>query len=100
VADPPGGWSEKYHRRAVVDAILYVADNRIKWRALPADSSRPEGQKGFQVLLRRWVVERTHVWITRRRCARDSRTALADSGLLPGPAVWVTRRLSVVNAQE
>ena len=31
-----------------------------------------EGQKGFQVLPRRWVVERTHAWITcRRRCARD-----------------------------
>jgi putative transposase len=27
---------------------------------------------GFQVLPRRWVVERTHAWITRRRrCARD-----------------------------
>jgi transposase len=30
----------------------------------------PAGQ-GFQVLHRRWVVERTHAWITRRRCARD-----------------------------
>jgi transposase len=31
-----------------------------------------QGQKGFQVLPRRWVVERTHAWITRRRrCARD-----------------------------
>ena len=28
--------------------------------------------KGFQVLPRRWVVERTLAWITRRRrCARD-----------------------------
>ena len=33
---------------------------------------RAEGQKGCQVLPRRWVVERTHAWITRRRrCARD-----------------------------
>ena len=33
---------------------------------------QPKGQKGFQVLPRRWVVERTHAWITRRRrCARD-----------------------------
>ena len=29
-------------------------------------------RQGFQVLPRRWVVERTHAWITRRRrCARD-----------------------------
>lgn len=34
--------------------------------------ARPEGQKGFTVLPRRWVVERTNAWITRRRrCARD-----------------------------
>jgi putative transposase len=33
---------------------------------------QPADQKGFQVLHRRWVVERTHAWITRRRrCARD-----------------------------
>ena len=29
-------------------------------------------ERGFQVLPRRWVVERTHAWTTRRRrCARD-----------------------------
>jgi transposase len=34
---------------------------------------QPPGQRGFQVLPRRWVVERTHAWTTRRRrrCARD-----------------------------
>jgi putative transposase len=33
---------------------------------------QPKGRQGFHVLPRRWVVERTHAWITRRRrCARD-----------------------------
>ena len=33
---------------------------------------RPEGAKGFVVLARRWVVERTFAWLTRsRRLARD-----------------------------
>ena len=33
---------------------------------------QPKNQKGFQVLPRRWVVERTNAWITRRRrCSRD-----------------------------
>jgi transposase len=33
---------------------------------------RPEGLHTFQVLPRRWVVERTLAWITSyRRCARD-----------------------------
>ena len=32
-----GGRPESHCRRQVVDAILYVLDNGIKWRALPAD---------------------------------------------------------------
>lgn len=33
---------------------------------------RPAGQRGFQVLPRRWVVERTLAWLTaHRRLARD-----------------------------
>ena len=32
-----GGRPEKHHRRAIVDAIFYLVDNGIKWRALPAD---------------------------------------------------------------
>jgi putative transposase len=42
------------------------------------------GRKGFEVLPKRWVVERTHAWISRRRrCARDYER-------LPGHhAAWV-----------
>ncbi|MFE3865688.1 transposase [Streptomyces goshikiensis] len=32
-----GGRPEKWHRREIADAIRYVVDNGIKWRALPAD---------------------------------------------------------------
>jgi len=32
-----GGRREVHCRREIVDAILYVADNGIKWRALPVD---------------------------------------------------------------
>jgi transposase len=32
-----GGRWEKHCRRVIVDAIFYVVDNGIKWRALPAD---------------------------------------------------------------
>jgi transposase len=33
----PGGRPEKHRRRTMIDAVFYVADNGIKWRALPAD---------------------------------------------------------------
>jgi putative transposase len=34
---PPGGRPEKHRRRTMIDAVLYVVDNGVKWRALPAD---------------------------------------------------------------
>jgi len=35
--DGAGGRPEEYCRRAVIDAIFYLADNGLKWRNLPAD---------------------------------------------------------------
>lgn len=32
-----GGQPEKWHRREIVNAIRYLVDNGVKWRALPAD---------------------------------------------------------------
>lgn len=34
---PQGGRRETHCRRVIVDAIFYLVDNGIKWRALPAD---------------------------------------------------------------
>jgi len=34
---PLGGRPERHWRRAMIDAMFYVVDNGIKWRALPAD---------------------------------------------------------------
>lgn len=42
-----GGRPEKHHRRAVVDALRYVTDNGIKWRALPADFPPWQTVHGF-----------------------------------------------------
>ena len=32
-----GGRPEKHWRRTMIDAMFYVDDNGVKWRALPAD---------------------------------------------------------------
>ena len=62
-------------RRAWADAVY--AGKLQPWAAAYLHLTveivkRPEGQHTFQVLPRRWVVERTLAWITSyRRCARD-----------------------------
>jgi transposase len=57
--------------------------------------------KGFQVLRRRWVVERTNAWISRRRrCARDyERLPAHHAGMVQIAAIiQMTRRLARAQA--
>jgi transposase len=44
---PAGGRPEKHHRRAILDALRYVTDNGIKWRALPSDFPPWQTVHGF-----------------------------------------------------
>src|SRR6266699_1635250 len=46
-----GGRPEKHHRRTIVDALFYLVDNGIKWRALPKDFPPWRTVYGF---CRRW----------------------------------------------
>jgi putative transposase len=58
---------------------------------------RPHGQQGFAVLPRRWVIERTNAWITRRRrCARDyERLPAHHEAMVQWAAILqMTRRLA------
>ena len=58
---------------------------------------RPEGLHAFQVLPRRWVVERTLAWITSyRRCARDYERLPAhhEAMVLWAMITLMTRRLA------
>ena len=49
-----GGRPEKHARRSIVDALFYVVDNGIKWRALPADFPPWQTVYGF---LARWSAD-------------------------------------------
>ncbi len=59
-------WVDGTYRGTLID---WVADHL---GVLLEPVLRPEGQKGFRVLPRRWVVERTFAWITQcRRLSKD-----------------------------
>jgi transposase len=78
----PGGRPRKTDMRAAMNAILYLLRTACPWRYLPRDGFPPRSTvynvkrsgdiKGFVVLPRRWVVERTFSWFGRnRRLAKD-----------------------------
>lgn len=46
-----GGRPEAYYHRAILDAIRYLVDNGIKWRAMPADF--PPWDRAYS-FFRRW----------------------------------------------
>src|ERR1700710_611795 len=61
---------------------------------------RPPGVKGFQLLPRRWVVERTFAWFGRcRRLAKDFEAAAATAvaWLLVAPTRLLPRRLAAAH---
>jgi transposase len=62
---------------------------------------RPQGVKGFQLLPRRWVVERTFAWFGRcRRLAKDFEAAAATevAWLLVAHIRLLTRRLAAAHS--
>lgn len=51
---------------------VQVVQRPSRWRWMPADQEPPEVPRGFQVLPRRWVIERTFGWLGRwRRTSKD-----------------------------
>lgn len=58
--------------RATLGWTVQVVKRPSRWRWVPADQEPPPVPRGFQVLPRRWVVERTFGWLGRwRRTSKD-----------------------------
>ncbi|GLY80389.1 hypothetical protein Airi01_086560 [Actinoallomurus iriomotensis] len=89
-------------RCRLVSADAGFAGRLVEWAArvlgIIVDIVRkPEGQKGFSVLPRRWAVERTLAWITaHRRLARDyERDPAHSEAMIRWAAInTMTRRLA------
>jgi putative transposase len=90
---PAGGRPERHHRRAIIDAIFYVVDNGIKWRALPADFPPWRTVYGF---LARWSDNLATIALTDRLRA-ELRTAL---GRNPQPSAGCVDSQSVAETAE
>jgi putative transposase len=73
-------WADsKYHNHKLQEWI--DADTNRTWRV--EVKKRPAGVKGFVLLPKRWVVERTHAWIGRcRRHSRDYECYTASSAAM------------------
>jgi transposase len=72
-------WVESAYQGRFVDWVqqvlgwtVTVVERPSRWRWVPADQEPPPVPKGFQVLPRRWVLERTFGWLGRwRRTSKD-----------------------------
>ena len=64
----PGGNRRTVDIRQVTNGVMYILSTGCQWQIV----KRSDRQKGFVVLPKRWVVERTLAWLNRcRRLAKD-----------------------------
>ena len=79
---------------------MQAAKDRMRPQPMPSASrppGKPDGQVGFAVHARRWVVERFFAWINRnRRLAKDFEAAIpsAQTFLHAASAILLLRRLA------
>ena len=88
-----GGRPEKHHRRAMIDAIFYLVDNGIKWRALPADFPPWKTVYGMHA---RWKKDGVLADITDRLRSQ----VRAAAGRHPEPAASIVDAQSVAESAE
>lgn len=83
-----GGRPEKHWRRTMIDAVFYVVDNGVKWRAVPADF--PPWQTVYGLFCR-WRDDGAWTWIAGllRAAARQAagRDAEPSAGVIDAQSV-------------
>ncbi|EDP61050.1 hypothetical protein BAL199_29065 [alpha proteobacterium BAL199] len=89
----------KSERRPASDRNTWPPSNRYRWPVLSESAiiKRSDVAKGFEVLPRRWVVERTLAWLSRnRRLAKDFEQTIASASawLFVASVQIFTRRIA------
>lgn len=83
-----GGQPEAYCHRAIIDAIRYLVDNGIKWRAMPADF--PPWDRVYAFFRRwrdHWLVKEFHDRLRARIRERDGRDTEPTAGVIDSQSV-------------
>ena len=88
-----GGRPEKHDRRTMIDAIFYLVDNGIKWRALPADFPPWKTVYGMHA---RWKKDGVLADITDRLRGQ----VRAAAGRHPEPSAGIIDAQSVAESAE
>jgi transposase len=101
-------WADGGYQGALKDWLgeqfrirLMIVKKPSRWVWVPADVEPPPYPQGFQVLKRRWVVERTFGWLGRyRRLSKDyeQRTESSEALIRIAMIHLMLRRLSRTNA--
>jgi putative transposase len=84
-------WADGRYKGPIVQTAAKALDLSVEVVSVPA------GQKGFQILPKRWIVERTFAWLDRyRRLARDWEAASwsACAFIYIGASNLIARRLA------
>ena len=93
-----GGRPETHCRRQIVDAIFYLVDNDIKWRALPADS--PPWSTVYNYLAA-WgaagVTQQVLDGLRDRVRLREGRTAELSAGIIDSQSVRAAETAGLVD---
>ncbi|MFI2315165.1 transposase [Streptomyces sp. CB00072] len=88
-----GGQPEPYCHRAILDAIRYLVDNGIKWRAMPADFPPWDRVYAF---FRRWrdhvLVREFHDRLRGQDREEAGRDAEPTAGVIDSPEKVLTIR--------
>ncbi len=90
-----GGRREKHCRRIIVDAILYVVDNGITWRALPADfPAWPTVYKRFSAWEKTGTTQRLLDRLRDRARLSARRTAAPSAAIIDSQSVRAAETVS------
>ena len=84
----PQGPNSEHHKRSLINAVLYLLDNGIKWRAMPHDYPHWSTVHSFYYRARRdGLWEKVHEAMVRKAREEEDRNESPSLGLIDSQSV-------------